>query len=167
MPHSMPDPTPADQAWFWTPAWQDGERQAGEQIAAGGLHVYDDMAALFADLDDAALTVGGTGYGKTSPATALLGGMPGQGKSNVLWHLTVPTAPATADPSANPLAGLRPLISVEQAAEIMGFSRASAYRYVKAGQMPSRRLGGRVYVLTAGLRALLTPDTPAEAGDPA
>ncbi len=77
------------------------------------------------------------------------------------------TATVTADPAADPLAGLPPLISVERTAEVMGFSRASAYRYVKAGQMPSRRIGGRVYVITAHLRALLTPDTPAGAGDPA
>ncbi len=93
MPHSMPDPTPADQAWFWAPAWQDGERQASAQIAAGGLHVYDDMATLFADLNGgAAPIVGGTGQGKTSPAAVLLGGMPDQGKSNALWHLTASAA---------------------------------------------------------------------------
>lgn len=42
---------PADQRWFWTPAWLAGEREASAQIAAGGLAVYADMAALFADLD--------------------------------------------------------------------------------------------------------------------
>src|SRR5260221_14344597 len=26
---------PSDQAWFFTPSWQAGERQADEQIAAG------------------------------------------------------------------------------------------------------------------------------------
>ena len=26
---------PADQAWFWTPEWQAGEREADEQEAAG------------------------------------------------------------------------------------------------------------------------------------
>ncbi len=71
--------------------------------------------------------------------------------------------PTTLDPAIDPLAGLPPLISVERTAEVMGFSRASAYRYVKAGQMPSRRIGGRVYVLTSGLRALLTPGAPAVA----
>jgi hypothetical protein len=25
----------ADQAWFWTPEWQAGEREADEEIAAG------------------------------------------------------------------------------------------------------------------------------------
>lgn len=66
----------------------------------------------------------------------------------------------TPDITADPLAGLPPLISVERAAETLGFSRASAYRYVKTGELPSKKLGGRVFILTAGLRALLTPDTP-------
>lgn len=68
----------------------------------------------------------------------------------------------TPTPDTDPLAGLPPLISVERAAETLGFSRASAYRYVKAGELPSRRLGGRVFVITAGLRPLLTPDVPVE-----
>jgi hypothetical protein len=42
---------PTDQRWFWTEEWQAGEREASEQIAAGDLPVYDDMAALFADID--------------------------------------------------------------------------------------------------------------------
>ncbi|WP_131787693.1 helix-turn-helix domain-containing protein [Protofrankia symbiont of Coriaria ruscifolia] len=86
--------------------------------------------------------------------------------------MTTPTAAGTAttgphlDPAtpADPLAGLTPLISVETAAEVLGFSRASAYRYAKAGQLPVRRIGGRVYVVTAELRALLTPDSPTAGG---
>lgn len=27
----------ADQAWFWTPEWQEGEREADEDIKAGRL----------------------------------------------------------------------------------------------------------------------------------
>jgi len=27
----------ADQAWFWTDAWQRGEREASDDIAAGGV----------------------------------------------------------------------------------------------------------------------------------
>ncbi|MGH3683505.1 MAG: AbrB/MazE/SpoVT family DNA-binding domain-containing protein [Pseudonocardiaceae bacterium] len=42
---------PADQKWFWEREWQEGERRASEQIAAGGLQVYDDMESLFADVD--------------------------------------------------------------------------------------------------------------------
>ncbi len=40
-----------DQAWYWTPAWQAGEREADAEIAAGGLKVYDSMGDLFAGLD--------------------------------------------------------------------------------------------------------------------
>ena len=42
---------PTDQRWFWTEEWQAGEREASEQIAAGDLPVYDNMVALFADID--------------------------------------------------------------------------------------------------------------------
>jgi excisionase family DNA binding protein len=44
------------------------------------------------------------------------------------------------------------LLAVPRAAEILGISRASAYRLVATGELPSRRLGGRVYVVTAELR---------------
>jgi len=42
---------PTEQRWFWTEQWQAGEREASAQIAEGGLPVYDDMAALLADID--------------------------------------------------------------------------------------------------------------------
>jgi antitoxin PrlF len=45
---------PADQAWFWTPEWQEGERQASEDIAAGRLSgPFKDADALFDHLDKA------------------------------------------------------------------------------------------------------------------
>jgi len=70
--------------------------------------------------------------------------------------VTGPTiAPAGA---TDPLAGLAPLITVSKAAEVLGICRATAYRYVKAGHLPTRTIGPRVYVLTAGLRALLAED---------
>jgi excisionase family DNA binding protein len=46
------------------------------------------------------------------------------------------------------------LLAVPRAAKILGISRASAYRLVKTGELPTRRLGGRVYVVTASLREL-------------
>lgn len=46
------------------------------------------------------------------------------------------------------------LLAVPRAAQILGVSRASAYRLVKSGELPTRRLGGRVYVVTASLREL-------------
>lgn len=47
------------------------------------------------------------------------------------------------------------LISVPQAAEILGLTRASAYRYAASGELPVKRLGGRVYIITAKIRPLL------------
>jgi hypothetical protein len=38
---------------------------------------------------------------------------------------------------------------------MLGVSRAAAYRLVASGELPSRRLGGRVYVVTAGLRDIV------------
>jgi antitoxin PrlF len=41
---------PTDQAWFFTPSWQTGERQADEQIASGEGDFYasdDDFLASF------------------------------------------------------------------------------------------------------------------------
>jgi len=45
----------ADQAWFWTPEWQAGEREADEQIARGEGTFHDSAEAMFehlARLDD-------------------------------------------------------------------------------------------------------------------
>ena len=41
---------PTDQAWFFTPSWQAGERQADEQIAGGEGDLYasgEDFLASF------------------------------------------------------------------------------------------------------------------------
>ncbi len=47
------------------------------------------------------------------------------------------------------------LLPVPLAAKILGLSRASAYRYAAAGELPSIRFGSRVYVITAKIRPLL------------
>jgi excisionase family DNA binding protein len=47
------------------------------------------------------------------------------------------------------------LLAVPRAAALLGISRAAAYRLVASGELPVRRLGGRVYVVTAGLRRLV------------
>jgi predicted DNA-binding transcriptional regulator AlpA len=47
------------------------------------------------------------------------------------------------------------LLTIPRAAQILGVSRASAYRYAASGDLPTRRLGGRVYVITARIRDLL------------
>jgi excisionase family DNA binding protein len=50
------------------------------------------------------------------------------------------------------------LLTVPRAASLLGISRASAYRYAAAGELPIRRLGGRVYVITARLLAMVDKD---------
>lgn len=69
--------------------------------------------------------------------------------------------PATAD-ERNPMAGpdalnaLPPLLSVPAAAKLLGISRSAAYRYAATGELPARHLGGRVYIVTALLRELVS-----------
>lgn len=57
--------------------------------------------------------------------------------------------------SREQLSDLPPLVSVPRAALFLGISRASAYRYAAAGDLPTRRLGGRLYVVTARLRPIV------------
>ena len=57
--------------------------------------------------------------------------------------------------STVPKAEERPTISVEEAAVILGIGRATAYRCVNSGEIPSVRFGTRVRVPTAALRQLL------------
>jgi predicted DNA-binding transcriptional regulator AlpA len=52
----------------------------------------------------------------------------------------------------DPFAGLPLLIPVPQAAKLLGISRAAAYRFASAGDLPVKRLGRRVYVVSAKLR---------------
>ena len=39
-----------DQAWFWTPEWQAGERQADEDLRTGNYEDFDTMDDLIASL---------------------------------------------------------------------------------------------------------------------
>jgi hypothetical protein len=55
----------------------------------------------------------------------------------------------------HPVDDLPALISVPRAAEILGLTRASAYRYAASGELPIKRLGGRVYIITAKIRPLI------------
>jgi predicted DNA-binding transcriptional regulator AlpA len=50
------------------------------------------------------------------------------------------------------------LISVPRAAKLLGLSRASAYRFAASEELPIRRLGGRVFVVTAKLQAFIDGD---------
>lgn len=47
------------------------------------------------------------------------------------------------------------LLPVPTAARLLGLSRASAYRYAANGELPTKRFGGRVYVITARIRPIL------------
>jgi hypothetical protein len=40
-----------NEEWFWSDAWQQMEREADEDIAAGRVKRFTDLEALFADLD--------------------------------------------------------------------------------------------------------------------
>jgi hypothetical protein len=54
------------------------------------------------------------------------------------------------------LKALPPLIPVPTPAKALGISRSAGYRYGASGELPIRRLGGRVHIVTALLRALVT-----------
>ena len=56
---------------------------------------------------------------------------------------------------ADPFEGLPVLVAVPVAAKLLGLSRSTAYRLALSGELPVRRLGGRVYVVTARLRELV------------
>jgi predicted DNA-binding transcriptional regulator AlpA len=57
--------------------------------------------------------------------------------------------------STQVIENLPALISVPRAAELLGLTRASAYRYAASGELPVKRLGGRVYIITAKIRPLI------------
>jgi antitoxin PrlF len=42
----------ATQAWFWSPTWQAGEREASLELAHGEGDVYESADAFLASLDD-------------------------------------------------------------------------------------------------------------------
>jgi AbrB family looped-hinge helix DNA binding protein len=42
---------PTDQAWFWDPEWQQGEREASEQIAGGRTETFADAETMFDGVD--------------------------------------------------------------------------------------------------------------------
>ena len=44
----------ATQAWFWTPAWQAGEREAEDDLAAGRSEVFESDADFLAALEERA-----------------------------------------------------------------------------------------------------------------
>lgn len=60
----------------------------------------------------------------------------------------------------SPLDDLPALIPIPHAADLLGLSRASAYRYAASGELPTRRFGRRVYVITNRIRDLLDDPVP-------
>jgi len=42
----------ATQAWFWTAAWQAGEREAADDLAAGRGRVFESADEFLESLDD-------------------------------------------------------------------------------------------------------------------
>lgn len=41
-----------EQTYFWTHAWQEGEREAEEDIRAGRVEIFDSIDDFFTDLDE-------------------------------------------------------------------------------------------------------------------
>jgi Helix-turn-helix domain len=58
--------------------------------------------------------------------------------------------------AATALKALPPLIPIPVAAKLLGISRSAAYRYATTGDLPTRHLGGRVYIVTALLHELIS-----------
>ena len=50
--------------------------------------------------------------------------------------------------------------TVDEAAQVLGVSRATAYAAVHAGEIPAIRVGRRLLVPTAWLRRELDPEAP-------
>jgi len=72
-------------------------------------------------------------------------------------------AAVVPEPVGNTVDSARPaLISVLEAAKLLGLTRASAYRYAAAGQLPVKRFGRRVYVVRALLADCTMPDPTAD-----
>ncbi|MGH3828028.1 MAG: helix-turn-helix domain-containing protein [Pseudonocardiaceae bacterium] len=63
-------------------------------------------------------------------------------------------------------ADLPALIPIPTAARLLGLSRASAYRYAASGELPTKRFGRRVYVITNEIRSLLAVEPAHRASDP-
>jgi predicted DNA-binding transcriptional regulator AlpA len=63
--------------------------------------------------------------------------------------------------AVDPFADLPLLIPVPTAARLLGISRAAAYRFASAGDLPTKRLGRRVYVVTARLREFIETEATA------
>jgi hypothetical protein len=71
------------------------------------------------------------------------------------------TAKQSGGHSDDPLEGLPLLIPVPRAATLLGISRAAAYRFASAGDLPTKRLGRRIYIVSAKLREFIETEDEA------
>ncbi|OXR42890.1 hypothetical protein B7C42_05229 [Nocardia cerradoensis] len=55
------------------------------------------------------------------------------------------------------------LLPIPRAAILLGISRSAAYRLAESHELPVKRMGGRVYVVTARLPALLEDESSEQA----
>lgn len=60
----------------------------------------------------------------------------------------------------------RQTMTVEEAAAILGISRANAYECARTGELPSIRFGRRVLIPSAALSRLLQPGGAEEGASP-
>jgi len=42
---------PRDQAWFYSPKWQEGEAEVDRQVKDGKIHIAESLEKLFKDLE--------------------------------------------------------------------------------------------------------------------
>lgn len=68
---------------------------------------------------------------------------------------TMPPAASAARHATARLAELPPTLTIEEAGDMLGISRRSAYRAAARGELPTLRLGRRLLVPTPRLLALL------------
>lgn len=59
-----------------------------------------------------------------------------------------------------------PIVTVEVAGQLLGMTRATAYRAADRGELPTITLNGRLHVPVAALYALLLLPVPGPAGRP-
>jgi excisionase family DNA binding protein len=62
------------------------------------------------------------------------------------------------------LAGLPPMITVEEASKLLGVRRSAGYRAAAIGQIPTLRVGRKLRVPTAWLLRVLAVVEPDDAG---
>ena len=67
------------------------------------------------------------------------------------------------DTACTPWETLPLLLLIPRTAVLLGISRSAAYRLAESHELPVKRMGGRVYVVAARLRALLEQESSEQA----